>query len=60
MLDQTSFLTGCTHNEGRCRDKSHLGLLHKTLTGKKTRVKSENSGKHNFTTDFTIGKKKLG
>ena len=33
------------------------GLLHKTLTGEKTRVKSENSGKHEFTIDFTIGRK---
>ena len=32
------------------------GLLHKTLTGEKTLVKSENSGKHDFTIDFTIGK----
>ena len=31
------------------------GLLHKTVTGEKTQVKSENSGtKHNFTIDFTI------
>ena len=34
-----------------------LGLLHKTLTGEKNQVKSENSGKQNFTIDFTIGKK---
>ena len=36
-----------------------LGLLHKTLTGEKTPVKSKNSGKHNFTIDFAIGKKPL-
>ena len=33
------------------------GLLHKTFTGEKTPVKSEKSGKHNVTIDFTIGKK---
>ena len=33
------------------------GLLHKTITGEKTPVKSENSGTHNFNIDFTIGKK---
>ena len=33
------------------------GLLHKTLTGEKTRVKSEKSGKHDFIIDLTIGKK---
>ena len=35
------------------------GLLHITFTGENTLVKSENSGKHNFTItiDFTIGKK---
>ena len=33
------------------------GLLHKTFTGEKTPVKSANSGKHNFTIDFTIEKK---
>ena len=32
-------------------------LLYKTLTGEKNLVKSENFGKHNFTIDFTIGKK---
>ena len=31
------------------------GLLHKTFTWeKKTLVKSENSGKHNFAIDFTM------
>ena len=30
------------------------GPLHKTFTGETTLVKSENSGKHNFTIDFTI------
>ena len=34
------------------------GLSHKTFTGENTRVKSENSGKHNLTIDFTIGEKK--
>ena len=33
------------------------GPLHKTFTGEKTLVKSENSGKHEFTIDFTIGRK---
>ena len=31
--------------------------LHKTFTGEKTLVKSENSGKHEFTIDFNIGRK---
>ena len=31
------------------------GLLHKTLTGEKTLVKFENSGKPYSTTDFTPG-----
>ena len=39
------------------RQDDTLGLLHKTLTGEKTQVKSENSGKQNVTIDFTIGKK---
>ena len=30
------------------------GPLHKTFTGEKTRVTSENSGKHEFTIDFSI------
>ena len=33
------------------------GPLHKTFTREKTPVKSENSGKHEFTIDFTIGRK---
>ena len=33
------------------------GLLHKTFTREETLVKCENSGKHNFTIDFTIGRK---
>ena len=33
------------------------GPLHKTFTIEKTPVKSENSGKHEFTLDFTIGRK---
>ena len=33
------------------------GPLHKTFTREKTRVKYENSGKHNSIIDFTIGKK---
>ena len=42
-----------------CGIRKYLwGLLHKTLTGEKTWVKSENSGKHNFTIDFIIGDKK--
>ena len=38
---------------------NHLtrGPLHKTFTGEKTLVKSENSGKHEFTIDFTTGTK---
>ena len=31
------------------------GPLHKTFTGEKTLVKSENCGKNEFTIDFTIG-----
>ena len=34
-----------------------MGPLHKTFIGDKTLVKSENSGKHEFTIDFTIGRK---
>ena len=41
----------------RCRLIVSTGLLHKTLTGEKTLVKSENSRKHNFTIDFIIGTK---
>ena len=42
--------------------KSPLLLLkffiwHKTFIGEKTRVTSENSGRHEFTIDFTIGRK---
>ena len=33
------------------------GPLHKTFTGEKTLAKSENLGNHEFTTDFTIGRK---
>ena len=33
------------------------GPLHKTFTGEKSLGKSENSGKHEFTIDFTIGRK---
>ena len=33
------------------------GQLHKTFTGEKTLVKSEISGKHEFTIDFTAGRK---
>ena len=33
------------------------GILHKTLTGEKTLVKSENSGKPYSTIDFTTGTK---
>ena len=33
------------------------GALHKTFTEEKTLVKSEKSGKHKFTIDFTIGRK---
>ena len=36
------------------------GLLHKTLTTDKTQGKYENSSKHNFTIDFTIGEKNSG
>ena len=32
----------------------------KTFTREKTKVKSENSGSHKFTIDFTIGKKTGG
>ena len=35
------------------------GLLHKTLTGEKSLVKSESSVKHNFTIDFTIAEMPL-
>ena len=36
---------------------THLGPLHKTFTGEKNLVKSDNSGKHEFTIDSTIGRK---
>ena len=39
--------------------KASRGLLHKTFTGEKALVKSENSGKHNLTIHFTIGKNRL-
>ena len=49
-------ILGCPKSAIRC-SKDTWGPLHKTFTGEKTRVKSENSGTHEFTIDFTIGSK---
>ena len=50
------YLTTVMYSSAKISQPSGLssrGLLHNTFTGAKSQVKSENSGKHEFTIDFT-------